>query len=352
MWIEHLKLRDFRCHERLNLETDGSPWVVLAGDNGVGKTSLMEAVYASTRGRSFRRCVDAEMIRAGRDEATIFLATEGATAHRLGARYSRQTHEIRLDGENVRGPAQTTAAIPVDYMGGRSHRLVDGSPAARRRFLDWCLFHVEPRFLETWRLWHRAHRQRNEWLRRGDYPDMAGWSTEVVRYGEKVSEMRAILVDSLNTRLQATGWMQLGGTTPALTFKRGWREGGLEAALRETAERERRVGRAVVGPQYDDWSLACGEINASQLSRGQIKLASFYLWHGRAAIMKEAGRSAILLADDLLADLDEQSSRLALKALRGGSGQVWLAVRGDQVSMELDGAATRFHVEPGRVSEI
>ncbi len=181
---------------------------------------------------------------------------------------------------------------------------------------------------------------------------MRGWSAEVIRYGEKVSEMRTILVKSLNARLQMADWMRLGGAPPTLIFKRGWRGGGLEAALRETSERERRAGRAVVGPQYDDWGLVCGEMKANQLSRGQTKLASFYLWNARAAIMGEAGRSAILLADDLLADLDEPSSRLALRALRGGSGQVWLAVRSDQVRMELEGDVARFHVEPGRTSEI
>src|SRR5699024_1446258 len=126
--IEHLKLRDFRCHDEIDLETSGFPWVVLSGDNGAGKTSLMEAVYASTRGRSFRRCVDAEMIRAGQDDATVFLSTGGNARHRLGARYERQARVIRLDSESVRSPAQTSAVIPVDYMGGRSHRLVDGSP--------------------------------------------------------------------------------------------------------------------------------------------------------------------------------------------------------------------------------
>lgn len=352
MRIERLRIRDFRCHARLDMELTHCPWVVLAGRNGAGKTSIMEALYTATRGRSFRRGPDADMIRVGSQSATVYLTSAGPSPHRLGARYERQSRQLRLDGETVRSPAQTSAAIPVDYMGGLSHRLVDGSPAARRRFLDWCLFHVEHRFLEVWRLWHRAHRQRNEWLKRGDYPASLGWSAEVVRYGEKVSEMRAILVASLNKRLQDMPWMKLCGHHPCLVFKRGWKEGGLQTALRETAERERRLGRAVVGPQNDDWTLACGDMKAAQLSRGQAKLASFFLWHVRARIMEEAGRSSVLLADDLMADLDNDSALLALRAVQTGPGQVWLALREDQTDIDLAGDVAMFHVEPGRATQL
>ncbi|MDN5864455.1 MAG: DNA replication and repair protein RecF [Gammaproteobacteria bacterium] len=349
MWFEQLHLEDFRCHEALHLRLEHSPWVVLAGRNGTGKTSLLEAIYTTTRGHSFRRATIAEIIRAGRDQATVVLDSVGDRAHRLGARYGRNDRIFHLDGARARGLAEINAAIPVDYMGAQAHRLVDGSPGARRRYLDWCLFHVEPRFLDLWRNWHHAHRQRNAWLRQGDYPASTGWSEEVVKYGEKVSEMRAALVCNLDARLQEMDWAAIGNDRPTLKFRQGWQEGGLREALRATADRERRAGRAVAGPHQDDWTLSCGGMQAGQLSRGQTKLASFYLWNARAQIMRKAGRSAILLADDFLADLDEEASRLALRALRGNAGQVWLAVREESARMVLPGEAVRFHVEPGQV---
>ncbi|MGH9610202.1 MAG: DNA replication/repair protein RecF, partial [Bryobacteraceae bacterium] len=322
-----LKLRDFRCHSELNLALRKADWVVLAGGNGAGKTSLLEAIYAATRGRSFRAHPASEVIRQGAAEANVLIEAESSCRHRLGVVFGRHSRTLHLDGSPVSSMAEVTSAIPIEYIGGTAHYLVDGTPAAHRRFLDWGLFHVEPRFLATWRAWHRAHRQRNEWLRRGDYPASEGWTAAVIEHGEALSRMRAELVERLAAALESVTWAELQGAALDIRFNRGWREDSFAEALSRSAKRERKIGRAVVGPQYDDWSLECDGLRAAQLSRGQSKLAGFFLLHVLAKLMREAGRAPVLLVDDFLADLDSESSRRAVRALSEAGGQVWIAVR-------------------------
>ncbi len=346
--LRRLKLRDFRCHSKLDLNLGKADWVVLAGGNGAGKTSLMEAVYAAARGRSFRAHPLSEMIRQGAAETSVLVEAENGLKHRLGVVFGRHSRALHLNGNPVKSMAEVTSVIPVEYIGGTSHHLVDSTPAARRRFLDWGLFHVEPRFLLVWRAWHRAHRQRNEWLRHGDYPASEGWTTAVIEHGETLSRMRANLAERLAATLNAVSWAELQGSPLEMHFNHGWREDSLAEAMSHSAKRERKAGRAVVGPQYDDWSLECGGLRAGQLSRGQAKLMGFYLLHALAKIMREAGRSAIFLVDDFLADLDRVSCGRAVTALDEAGGQIWIAVRNEDYSIELPGEVARFHVEPGR----
>lgn len=331
------------------MQAAGSPWVVLAGDNGTGKTSILEAIYAAARGRSFRTPVLAEAIRNGAEEALAVIRSDGGGAHVLGLALRADGRELRLDQESGIALARAAQALPVEYIGGDAYRLLSGPPAARRRFLDWILFHVEPGFLAAWQAWHRAHRQRNVLLRcAAPEPELAHWRPAVVQQGERLSAMRAAAVAALNAVLgEEGGAPQLGAVR--LEFRRGWGDVSLGAALERTAGRERRAGRAVVGPQYDDWRAQVAGSSPAALSRGQTKLASFLLYRAQTRLLADSGRRALLLVDDLPADLDARALAGACALLAEGAAQVWLSVLARDVALSLAGEAVRFHVEPGRV---
>lgn len=346
--LNYLKINDFRCHTELDLRVGEADWVVLAGGNGAGKTSILEAIYAIGRGGSFRARAMSELIRLAAAEARVLADVEGECGHRLGAAFGKQSRELHLDGSLVQSLVDLSSAIPVEYLDGTTHHLVNSTPSRRRRFVDWGLFHVEPHFLSVWRAWHKAHRQRNELLRQGDYAAAEAWIPTVADYGEQLSRMRGGLVERIAAFLRTAPGTGLREGRLEILFTPGWREGTLADALRDSARRERRMGRAVIGPQYDDWVLCCGGLRAGQLSRGQAKLAGFFLLRALVEIMQEAGRTAVLLVDDFLADFDQESSGRAVAALGAVGGQKWIAVREEAYSIKLPGSVRRFHVEPGR----
>lgn len=343
--IQRIGLKDFRCHSELSLTPMGSAWVVLEGANGAGKTSILEAIFAAARGRSFRTRVVGDLIRTGADAAVVTVEARNGAGHRLGVAFGRQAREVRLDGRADATVADVATSIPVDYLGGEAYQLLGGPPSARRRFVDWGLFHVEPDFLGVWQAWRRAHRQRNEALRRGGL-GLEAWTDLVAESGERLSRLRATYLGRLAELLADGPTEGGGGPWVAIDFRPGWRDGTLREALARSAERERRAGRAVVGPQYDDWILTLRDRAPGQLSRGQMKLASLWLVRAQAEAMARAGRNPILLVDDLLADLDHAAARRAIVALQGGAAQVWLSVLPEDRDIELPGDGTRFHVEP------
>ena len=343
-------LRNFRCHAAVDLTLPDVHWIVLAGRNGAGKTSLLEAIFSALRGRSFRATSSADVIKAGEAEAHVTLQAVGVRTVRVGAAFGRSGRALSLDGDRGAGLAAVAAAVPVEYIGAEAYRLVGGPPAVRRQFLDWLLFHVEPEFLPVWKAWHRAHRQRNELLRRGE-ENLAPWTRAVALHGERLTQLRASGVRTLQDFLVGgTGPAEDNGARLSLVFRPGWRDASLTEAFRRTAARERQSARAVVGPQYDDWSLGLGERATGQLSRGQIKMASLRLIRARAAWMDQAGRLPILLVDDLTADLDPDAVHEAVAILSTSGGQIWLSTLPQEAGLPLPGSDARFHVEPGRLT--
>ena len=217
--------------------------------------------------------------------------------------------------------------------------------------MDWTLFHVEPGFLPVWRQWYRSHRQRNALLKAGtSNRALAPWTAAAAEYGEQVSRFRSRLVDDLQSAVSSLHCRSVAD--PRVVFRQGWRGTSLQGAFIESASRETQQGRAVVGPQYDDWTLEVAGRNGNELSRGQAKLASLLLYRCQALLMRCGKRSPVYLMDDLAADLDREALNEAL-GLWGDAGmQVWVTMLKEDAGLPLPGVASRFHVEHGGVFEV
>ncbi len=341
-----LHLENVRCHPTLAVAPDNSDWVVLAGANGSGKTSVLEGIYCAARGRSFRSTSLAEAIRIGTSNARVLLRTRNESNHVLGMELRTRQRTVHLDGMAA-DQAAIARAVPVEYLGGDTIQLVQGPPAARRRFMDWALFHVEPQFLTVWRFWYRAHRQRNALLKvHAPSVALAPWTAAVIAHGEVVSRLRAHFVERMDSRLSTIERPSiLRGMR--LRFCRGWREATLREALQQSKGREAQMGRTVVGPQQDNWILVGDAGGVSGLSRGQAKLASLILYRCRAGLMQAAERHPVLLMDDIAADLDPVTMRTALDLWVGAGLQIWLSVLEENIGLELPGKTARFHVKQG-----
>jgi len=357
MQITRLHIRNLRCIA--DAEIALKPGVnVIVGDNGAGKTSLLEAVHLMGYGRSFRGRVRDGLIRTGQDALEIFLAMQARSGRqqRAGLRHAGARWEGMLDGQPVAALGNLCAAIKAITFEPGSHALISGGGEARRRFLDWGLFYVEPGFFPTWRRYARTLKQRNALLKRGGgTAQLDSWDIELAETGELLDHYRQRYSERLQQCLPALA-AQLAPSlgTPSLHYAPGWRrdELPLADALLLARERDTHHGYTSIGPHRGDWRGVFSKINEGEaFSRGQAKLAALCCLLAQATDLaaQHEGEWPIILLDDLASELDATHRTRVLDCLRAGHAQV--IVSGTDIPDGLDDHAALFHVEHGHIRE-
>ena len=356
MSLDSLGIEDFRCIERADLALDGR-CNLISGENASGKTSLLEAIFVLGRGRSFRSARAETLIRSGTAafQVTARVRTE-ATVRPLGLRFGRGGIEARFNGRPVGGLAELATILPTQAIDPEVHRLIEGGPQERRRFLDWGVFHVEPSFVEHWRRYQRALKQRNAALRIGAGPGVVrAWDPELIEAGLVVAEFRNRYLVSLVPHVAATAERLLGRPLE-VGLLQGWSaERPLEEAVAASWDRDRERGLTHAGPHRADLTVRfAGAPARDRISRGQQKLAASALLLGQLRCDAELGsRVAALLVDDPAAELDSGNLERLLAEVIDLPAQLFVTAL-DPSNAALAGLphGHRFHVEHGAVTRL
>ena len=362
MLITRLDLHQLRNLASVSL-APGPGLNLLLGDNGAGKTSVLEGLHLMAYGRSFRGRVRDGLVRRGSEALEVFvewLPGPGERPRRAGLRHGGANWEGRLDGAAVAQLGDLCAALMVVTFEPGSHALVSGSSEVRRRFLDWGLFHVEQDFLGQWRRYARALKQRNALLKSGaGGAQLDAWDVELADAAMPLDRRREDYLLRLQGGLQRIA-AQLAPAlgVPQLAFLPGWRRADLSLAdaLLVARERDRSLGYTSVGPHRADWRIAfAGHPEQALLSRGQAKQAALCCLLAQAEDCAAAtGSWPVIALDDLASELDRHHQQQVLAYLQDVGAQVLLT--GTEIPSHWPAAITAqarvFHVEHGGIMAV
>jgi DNA replication and repair protein RecF len=305
MSLTELHIQNLRCIEAVQLELHPQCTLVWGG-NGAGKTSILEAAFLLGRGRSFRTRQTQPLIRRGAERLRVFGRTQGPVPHAVGFEFDRsQGAQARVDGHSVRSLADLTLAFPVQVIDPEIHKLIEEGGRRRRRWLDWAVFHVEPRFGEAWYRYARALRQRNAALKTRP-AEARPWESELAEQGEEISAARRRVLAQLDPYWKSM-LAALNCPTATLGYAQGWVEPlHLQEALNAARARDSARQTTTVGPHRADLRIAVdGKPARDILSRGQQKLTAAALTLAQLRWLAEtAGLRPTLLLDDPAAELD------------------------------------------------
>lgn len=360
-------LRDFRSYAALDLPLDGR-LVVLCGENGAGKTNLLEALSLFSPGRGLRRAELAECARtggAGGFALSIEVEEDGAS-HQLGSGWEPAANANGAERRNRidRAPVSSTRAfcdhLRLVWLTPAMDSLFSGPAGERRRFLDRLVLAIDPNHGARVAQFERALRGRNRLLEEGT-PN-ASWldaiEREAAELGVAVVAARLECVSRLDALIAADRddsspfpWARLAlqGEIEALARSRPALEAEdrYRAILRENRGRDAAAGRTLIGPHLGELMVWHGPKSApaASASTGEQKglLVGLVLAHARL-VADMSGIAPHALFDEIAAHFDPRRRAALFDQLERIGGQVFLTGADPAPFAGLEGRARMFEV--------
>jgi DNA replication and repair protein RecF len=370
--IRRVTLADFRSYPALDLRA-ASNMVALAGDNGAGKTNLLEALSLFTPGRGLRRAELAEMAREdGHGGFAVSLEIEGEAGGPLqlgtGLEFSdgAAQRKYRLDREPAPSPRVFADHLRVVWLTPSMDGLFTGSAGDRRRFLDRLVLAVDSDHGTRVAALEKALRNRNRLLeeRRGEKIWLDAAEREIAELAIAVAAARGETVERLAALIAAGRddespfpWadIALEGEIDRLMAERPALEAEdlYRALLRENRARDAAAGRTLIGPQASDLVVLHGpkQCEARRASTGEQKalLVGLVLAHARL-VAGMSGIAPLVLLDEIAAHFDPARRNALFDALQALGGQVWMTGADERLFDDLRGRADIFAVAGGRLT--
>ena len=353
MLLEQLSVQKIRNLADVKLEF--GQLNVIYGDNGSGKTSLLEAIHYLALGRSFRTHLAGRVIHHDHDQLIIWGKASG---HSIGIqRFRNGDVVIKIDGDKV--PRLTTLLeyLPLQLITPESFTLLTGGPTMRRQFIDWGVFHTEQNFQPIWHKCKRLLKQRNSLLkRRANYREISYWDRELVQYAQQLTTLRNNYINSFNPLLQGIIERFLPAVTVTVSYSQGWdKKSDLSQLLEKNYPRDLALGYTSAGPHKADLRLRCNNMPVQDaLSRGQLKLLVCALRIAQGIHLRtQVDKQTIYLVDDLSSELDANKRQVLIDQLVETQAQLFLSVIDvKQIASQTSKYQTRlFHVEQGVVTQ-
>ena len=332
MHLTALKLKNFRSYANITL-TPPEGITVIAGENGAGKTNLLEAVHLCCLGRSHRTNDDTDMIMNGAETAAVQVTVERRDGrHDTGVRLFRSQKRKKIcyvNGKTAQRIGDLMGHATCVIFSPEDLGLVQDGPNIRRRYLDMLLSQLQPAYFFTLQQYTTALRQRNALLKQPESQQLNSqldvWDEQLAQTAAPLIRLRAQMSERLNA-MAAAHYRSISGRddeTLRIRYMTQLTESDLTAQALSLLQARRhddfRRLSTSVGPHRDDLLLTLsGESLQAYASQGQartaalsMKLAAFDL------LTEEQGEPPLLLLDDVLSELDPQRRNRLIQRIRG-----------------------------------
>ncbi len=356
MTISRLTLQNFRNYPQLRLETTPG-FVVLSGENGAGKTNILEAVSLLSPGRGLRRAALKDIAFEG--GAGDFAVAAELDDVQLGTGTSAEYPErrkTRVNGGAV--PTNDLAQwLSILWLTPAMDRLFMEGASGRRNFLDRLVTALEPDHARNCTRYDAARRERNRLLADEYMPD-AEWldalDGQLANFGSALAEARFRITEALNKALAMTDNGLFAAARLNLDDDELRNQSALLEALRASRQADRAAGRTLKGPHRADLTVfhRTKDQAAEKCSTGEQKALLFSIILAHADLITEQrGSRPILLLDEVAAHLDPRRRATLFGQLAEKGGQVWLTGTEPGLFEDVPDHALHFQVAEGRVTK-
>jgi DNA replication and repair protein RecF len=362
MKITHLSLQDFRSYKTLELSLSEGTHIFI-GENGEGKTNIVEAIMYLALLSSHRISSDAPLIRLGAERGYIRAKVSNAERDTLVELEinNGKANRAKVNQNPVRSQRAISGILKAICFSPEDLDLVRGDPSERRTFLDHLLTQRNPRLGGVISDYEKALKQRNTLLKaRAPESTLAPWNEHLANFGGEVIAARLKLISDLTPHLLSSYENISIKKQPSLEYKsnlenisedKDSNKAELLKTIEEISFQERERGISLVGPHRDDLLLNLGEHPVKgYASHGESWSIALSLRLASYKLLKSEGDDPILILDDVFSELDEnRRERLANLTKTTEQTLITVAVAND---LPGDLAGKRYQVANGTVTEL
>jgi len=355
--IVNLKIFNFRNLQSTFIQP-GTHFNIFLGNNGVGKTSILEAIYYFGFGRSFRTSQTLHLIH--KNSKQFLLHSELCIKNNItpiGVEYHSNTNRrIHFNGDNIKTISPIAELLPIQLISTENCRFFHEGPKLRRQFMNWGLFHMEPCFFSLWQRLFRILKQRNATLKsRLPYKELSIWNIELIKLSEKINELCKKYIDQLKPIFTRLIHSTLNTYTLDLNYYPGWDPKiDFETALNQSYSKDQILGYTSVGPHRADIKLVIENKAAKEiLSQGEQKFVSYSLYLAQGQLLQSiSSKNPIYLIDDLPSELDTDKCSHILSILTKTQAQIFItSINQQKLQTAIALKNTQlFHVEHNTAS--
>ena len=310
--IQRIKLNNFRCHSEFELDCN-RPTTLIIGENGSGKTTVLEAIYLALRGKSFK-AVDGDILQR---EAEFFRAEiDLIDAKKIIIRYNSKTSkkEFEIDGKKtLRLPKKER--YPVVLFEPNNIYLIESSPSRRRDYFDELFRQIDGGYTTYLSRYNKALKQRNDLLKMEtvNRDDMFSWDILCAQYGAKIKAVRREIIEKINEQMTDNyRWIAKNEDSCSIEYiGEDVNENEYMEKLAQHYERDRALGYTSFGVHRDDYRFIFNNSPADgSASRGEMRSIILALKFIEAKILEEeTGDRPVVLLDDIFSELDEMRQK-------------------------------------------
>lgn len=306
MIIRSVKLTNFRSHESFMLECSPQTTTIV-GENGCGKTSVLEAIYEALQGKSFR-AVDREILRRGAEFYRVELEYEDG--RKTIAVYDGVKKEFVADDKKSKRLSKKSK-YPIVLFEPDDLHLVGSSPVSRRNYFDRFFGQLSEQYTTSLLRYNKALKQRNELLKEDELrpEDLFSWDILLTKHGAELMEWRRGFIDKVNERFtEVYRSIAENGDEVMLEYTSDVEsESSFLARLERDYERDRYLGHTSYGVHRDNYEFIFNQVKADgSASRGEVRSSVLALKFIEAEmIMGIIRKRPVVLLDDVFSELDE-----------------------------------------------
>ena len=365
MILTNIKIRNFRNYSNLEIELSDKINIIY-GNNGQGKTNILESIYVLALTKSHRSFIDDKLIKEGEESATIRGILKKDIIYNLEILLNKTKKIVKLDNEKVKNISTYIEKMNVIIFSSEDLQLIKGSPKERRKYINLELSQLSANYYNALNDYNKLLKIRNETLKKinnGQQVDKSYFDilTEyLINKGVFIYQMRNKYVEKLNEICpkifeeisQIKGFrIKYNPSIEITNYEKELIKQKFKAALKENYEKEVITKQTLYGPHRDDFEFSVKEGSLRDFgSQGQQKMAVLALKLSEIEVFKDYKKtSPIILLDDVFSDLDINKKNNLLKHIDGNMQVIITTTDLTSINKKLLKQSKLIHIKKGKI---